>query len=108
MSPSFLRTWYQIPGTSRGGAVSSSSSTIRDSPGLEWLWVHLKYGVSCSFFSIRSVTCLSTCSAVAPGHRVRTTMARNVKSGSSRWPSLKYEAMPPIAITIRKNSVSSR
>src|SRR4051812_14573852 len=108
MSPTFLRTWYQISGTSLAAALSSSSRMMSDSPGFEWLRVHLKDGVSCSFFSMRSVICRSTCSAVAPGHSVRITMARKAKSGSSRWPRLKNAAMPPSAMTIRKNSVSCR
>src|SRR5688572_32950018 len=57
---------------------------------------------------MRSVTWRSTCSAVAPGQSVRITMARKAKSGSSRWPSWKYAAMPPAAITARKKSVSCR
>jgi hypothetical protein len=42
--------------------------------------------VSISFFSMRSVTCLPTSSAVAPGQKVRTTMILKVKGGSSDWP----------------------
>jgi hypothetical protein len=37
-------------------------------------------------FSMRSVTCCATSSAVAPGHTVRTTIALKVKGGSSDWP----------------------
>ncbi len=34
MSPTFLRTWYQVAGTSLGGVLSFSSSNVSDSPGL--------------------------------------------------------------------------
>jgi hypothetical protein len=43
------------------------------------------YGVSCSFFSILSVSCCSTWRAVAPGQKVRMTMILKVKGGSSAW-----------------------
>jgi hypothetical protein len=44
-------------------------------------------GTSCSFFSMRSVTCSSTSRADAPDHSVRTTITLKVKGGSSDWPS---------------------
>ena len=34
MSPTFLRTWYQVLLTSLGGALSFSCRMVKDSPGL--------------------------------------------------------------------------
>ena len=45
------------------------------------------WAISCSFFSILSVTCSPISRALAPGHSARTTMTLKVKGGSSDWPS---------------------
>ncbi len=37
MSPSFLRTWYQLPATAPAGAASLIQKNTTDSPGLEKL-----------------------------------------------------------------------
>src|SRR5690606_30769615 len=71
-----------------------------DSPGREYERMNSYSPVSISFFSIRSVTWRATSSAVAPGHRVRTTMALKVNGGSSERPSCRYDSAPPIATTI--------
>ena len=44
-------------------------------------------GVSCSFRSSRSVTCLRVSSTVAPGHAAWTTIVLMMKEGSSLRPS---------------------
>jgi hypothetical protein len=75
-------------------------TTVSDSPGFDAVRSTSTQGVSASFFSMRSVSCCSTCCALAPGHRVRTTMTLKVKSGSSARPSWKYEMTPPIMKTI--------
>jgi hypothetical protein len=53
-------------------------------------------------FSMRSVTCFDTSSAVAPGHSVRTTIALKVNGGSSLWPSRRYDQEPITARAIMK------
>ncbi len=73
---------------------------VRDSPGFDAVRSTSTHGVSASFFSMRSVSCCSTCAAEAPGHRVRTTMTLKVKSGSSARPSLRKEITPPTMNTI--------
>jgi hypothetical protein len=35
MSPIFLRTWYQVSGTSASGAESLNANITSDSPGFE-------------------------------------------------------------------------
>jgi hypothetical protein len=50
-------------------------------------------------FSMRSVTCFETSSAVAPGQTVRTTIALKVNGGSSDWPSWRYDQAPISAST---------
>jgi hypothetical protein len=87
MSPIFLRTWYQVGGTSFGGVDSRSSRMMVVSPGLEKLRILSTYGVSCSLRSSLSVTCWAICTAVAPGQRAEMTIARKVNGGSSSWPS---------------------
>ena len=57
-----------------------------DSPGREYERTYSYCPVSINSFSMRSVICRDTSCAVAPGHRVRTTMTLNVNGGSSDWP----------------------
>jgi hypothetical protein len=47
---------------------------VRDSPDREAVRSTSTQGSSASFFSMRSVSCCSTCDADAPGQRVRTTI----------------------------------
>ncbi len=54
-----------------------------DSPGREYDRMNSYSPVFISAFSIGSVTWRETCSAVAPGHSVRTTIALKVNGGSS-------------------------
>ena len=75
---------------------------VSDSPGFDDVRRTSTQGVSVSFFSMSSVNCCSTCRALAPGHKVRTTMTLKVKSGSSARPSWKYEMTPPIMKTMIK------
>src|ERR1700722_13584749 len=61
-----------------------------------------------SAFSIGSVTCRETCSAVAPGQSVRTTIALKVNGGSSDWPRCLYDHAPISAKASIANSTSGR
>ncbi len=61
-----------------------------------------------SAFSSGSVSCLDTCSAVAPGHIACTTIARKVNGGSSDWPRCLYDHAPMMAIAIIMNRTSGR
>ncbi len=86
MSPTRLRTWYHSSGTSLDFIESRAMKMICDSPGREYERMNSYSPVFISAFSMRSVTSRETCSAVAPGHRVRTTIALKVNGGSSDWP----------------------
>ncbi len=88
MSAIFLRTWYHSAGMSAECSESRAMKVTWDSPGREDEMILSYSPVSISFFSMRSVTCRATSSAVAPGQRVRMTMALKVKGGSSLCPSL--------------------
>ncbi|MNM53820.1 hypothetical protein D3C81_649290 [compost metagenome] len=79
-----------------------------DSPGREYDWMNSNSPVFISAFSIGSVTCLDTCSAVAPGHIVCTTIALKVNGGSSDWPRCLYDHAPMTAMAIIMNSTSGR
>ena len=83
MSPTFLRTSYQSAGTSLERIESRAMKITCDSPGREYERMNSYLPVLIRLFSMRSVTCLATCSAVAPGHSVRTTIALKVNGGSS-------------------------
>ena len=87
MSPTFLRAWYHSAGMSRECIESFATNCTSDSPGREYERMNSYSPVSISFFSMRSLTWRPTCSAVAPGQNVRTTMILNVNGGSSDWPS---------------------
>ena len=89
MSPTFLRTWYHSSGTSFDGSESRAIMITCDSPGREYERMNSYLPVVISAFSMRSVTCFETSSAVAPGHTVRTTIALKVNGGSSDWPRLR-------------------
>ena len=99
MSPIFLRAWYHRSGISLERIESRATKITCDSPAREYERTNWYLPVSISCFSMRSVTCCATSSAVAPGHRVRTTMILNVNDGSSLRPSLRYAAAPAIAST---------
>ena len=58
--------------------------------------------------SIRSVTCCSVSSMVAPGHPAWTIMVRKVKGGSSSRPRLKNEAMPASVTAIMMKTMKER
>ncbi|MNE40277.1 hypothetical protein D3C80_1342770 [compost metagenome] len=88
MSATFLRIWYHSSGMSLECSESRAMKVTCDSPGRENETIRSYSPVSISFFSMRSVTWRDTSSAVAPGHRVRMTMALKVNGGSSLWPSL--------------------
>ncbi len=79
-----------------------------DSPAREYERMNSYLPVVISAFSMRSVTCLDTSSAVAPGHTVRTTIALKVNGGSSDWPRCRYDQAPINASTIIANSTSER
>jgi len=70
-----------------------------DSPAREYERMNSYSPVAISCFSIRSVTCCATWSAVAPGHSVRTTIALKVNGGSSDWPRCRYDHTPTSAST---------
>ena len=99
MSPIFLRTWYQRSGTSFERIESRAMKITCDSPGREYERMNSYSPVVISCFSMRSVTCSATSSAVAPGHSVRTTIALNVNGGSSDWPRWRYDQTPTSAST---------
>ena len=86
MSPIFLRTWYHSAGMSLDGIESRAMKITCDSPGREYARMNSYWPVVISCFSMRSVTCRETSSALAPGHSVRTTIALKVNGGSSDWP----------------------
>jgi hypothetical protein len=96
MSPTFLRTWYQMSGTLPLGSVMvfSRLTQIHASPGFDALIRLSRYGVSCSLRSILSITCCSICSALAPGHSTRIGMLRMVQSGMSVWPRFRNATVP--------------
>ncbi len=88
MSPIFLRIWYQSSGISSECIESRAMKVTLDSPGREKDTMRSYSPVSISFFSMRSVTCRDTSSALAPGQLVWMTMALKVNGGSSLCPSL--------------------
>src|SRR3546814_14471612 len=94
MSPVFLRNWYHSSGNCAERTASAALNVICDSPGRECERMNSYSPVSINFFSIRSVTCRATSSAVAPGHSVRITIALKVNGGSSDWPRRVYETIP--------------
>ena len=81
---------------------------ICDSPGREYERMNSYSPVFISAFSSGSVTCRETCSAVAPGHNVRTTIALKVNGGSSDWPRCLYDHAPISAKASIANSTSGR
>ena len=95
MSPTFLRTVYQICGISFGG---DESLHLEDDQRLAGL------GVAADLVGVRhllqrpSRSCRSPARPpAAPWRRARrrgTTIARKVNGGSSSWPSWKYAAAP--------------
>jgi hypothetical protein len=93
-SPTFLRTWYQ---SGWHVACERRLNRLRGEDHLRLARprvradVFVVAGLHHRFFSIRSVTCCATSSAVAPGHTVRTTIALKVKGGSSDWPRWRYD-----------------
>ncbi|MNC59076.1 hypothetical protein D3C75_1088610 [compost metagenome] len=84
----FFRIWYHSSGISTECMESRAIKVTWDSPGREKDMMRSYSPVSINFFSMRSVTCRDTSSALAPGQLVRMTMALKVKGGSSLCPSL--------------------
>ena len=87
MSPTLLRTWYQMSGTLLGGVLPFRLTKIVVEPARVKLRRKSRLGVSFNVRSIRSVTCSSVSSRVAPGQPACTTMVRKVNAGSSLRPS---------------------
>jgi hypothetical protein len=94
MSPMFFRTSYQRSGTTSGGVDCSRSTKIVVAPGRVKLRTRSRWRVSCSLRSIRSVTCSSVSSSVAPGQAAETIIVRKVKAGSSARPSRRKASEP--------------
>ena len=88
MSPTFLRTSYQVSETSRPWVLPTRSTKMVVVPARVKLRRLSRFGTSCRVRSSRSVTCCMVSSSVAPGQIAPTTMVRKVKGGSSARPSL--------------------
>ncbi len=102
MSLTSLRTCCQIAGISGAVTEPFRSTKIVVEPARVKLRRLSRPGSSCSLRSIRSVTCCSVSSIVAPGQAACTTIVLMVKDGSSLRPRLKKAATPATTATIMK------